>query len=78
MLRLLKKVQLSRYFSTATIPEPERNPAILYTGVSNIKLFIQNVQTKQIKKNNTETKYRNEFIKIYFLSYKQFNLNINI
>lgn len=78
MLRLLKKVQLSRYFSTATIPEPERNPAILYTGVSNIKLFIQNVQTKQIKKNNTETKYRNEFIEIYFLSYKQFNLNINI
>lgn len=36
MLRLLKKVRLSRYFSTATRPEPERNPAILYTGVSNI------------------------------------------
>lgn len=36
MLRLLKKVQLSRYLHTATRPEPERNPAILYTGVSSI------------------------------------------
>lgn len=41
MLRLLKKVQLSRYLHTATRPEPERNPAILYTGVSSIidKIF---------------------------------------
>lgn len=34
MLRLLKNVQLSRYLSTAARPAPERNPAILYTGVS--------------------------------------------
>lgn len=34
MLRLLKNVRLSRYLSTAARPAPERNPAILYTGVS--------------------------------------------
>lgn len=34
MLRLLKNVQLPRYLSTAARPAPERNPAILYTGVS--------------------------------------------
>lgn len=34
MLRLLKNVQLSRYLSTAAKVQPERNPAILYTGVS--------------------------------------------
>lgn len=34
MLRLLKNVQLPRYLSTAARPAPERNPAILYAGVS--------------------------------------------
>lgn len=34
MLRLLKNVQLSRYLSTVAKVQPERNPAILYTGVS--------------------------------------------
>ncbi|KAK9299420.1 hypothetical protein QLX08_007580 [Tetragonisca angustula] len=33
MLRLLKNVQLSRYLSTAAKAQPERNPAILYTGI---------------------------------------------
>ncbi|XP_003695342.1 aldehyde dehydrogenase, mitochondrial [Apis florea] len=33
MLRLLKRIQLLRNFSTAVRPEPERNPAILYTGI---------------------------------------------
>ncbi|XP_033199527.2 aldehyde dehydrogenase [Bombus vancouverensis nearcticus] len=33
MLRLLKNVQLPRYLSTAARPAPERNPAILYTGI---------------------------------------------
>lgn len=33
MLRLLRKVKLTRYLSTAARPEPERNPSILYTGI---------------------------------------------
>ncbi|KOX70125.1 Aldehyde dehydrogenase, mitochondrial [Melipona quadrifasciata] len=33
MLRLLKNVQLSRYLSTAARAQPQRNPAILYTGI---------------------------------------------
>ena len=39
MLRLLKNVQLSRYLSTAARAQPERNPAILYTGVSIVFLL---------------------------------------
>lgn len=55
MLQLLKNVQLSRYLSTAAIPAPERNPAILYTGVSIVSycvcvcilslLYLQNFYT---------------------------------
>lgn len=33
MLRLLKKLQLPRCFSTAAIPAPEKNPSVLYTGI---------------------------------------------
>ncbi|XP_076249520.1 aldehyde dehydrogenase [Calliopsis andreniformis] len=33
MLRLLSKLQLPRYFSTAAIPAPEKNPSIMYTGI---------------------------------------------
>ncbi|CAL7939282.1 unnamed protein product [Xylocopa violacea] len=33
MLRSLKTVRFARYFSTKTVPVPERNPSILYTGI---------------------------------------------
>ncbi|CAK9812108.1 Aldehyde dehydrogenase, mitochondrial [Anthophora plagiata] len=33
MLRLLSKLQLARYFSTATRSQPEKNPSILYSGI---------------------------------------------
>jgi len=34
MLRVLKKFQQLRRFSSAALPAPDTNPPILYTGVS--------------------------------------------
>ncbi|XP_076293776.1 aldehyde dehydrogenase [Lasioglossum baleicum] len=33
MLRTLSKTRLSRYFSTANVPAPEKKPSIMYTGI---------------------------------------------
>ncbi|XP_033329279.2 aldehyde dehydrogenase [Megalopta genalis] len=33
MLRSLSKLRLPRYFSTASMPAPETNPSIMYTGI---------------------------------------------
>lgn len=34
MLRLAKKLQYVRAFSSAALPAPEINPSIMYSGVS--------------------------------------------
>lgn len=54
MLRLLKRIQLLRKFSTAIRPEPERNPAILYTGVSNINNKIIYIESNSDEINRKE------------------------
>ncbi|XP_076644607.1 aldehyde dehydrogenase [Halictus rubicundus] len=33
MLRILSRTRMSRYFSTATVPAPEKTPSIMYTGI---------------------------------------------
>ncbi|KAG7210299.1 hypothetical protein KM043_011841 [Ampulex compressa] len=47
MLRLFRKIQLQRAFSTAYLPQPETNPSVLYAGI-----FINNAWHKS-KSGNT-------------------------